>query len=532
MDNANVIDSTAVPVSNLGLASVLRIPAVRQIMLLVGVAGAVAAGLAVFLWSQNPSYTPIYTGGNPSEASDIVNSLRSAGIEYKIDQSNGAVLVDGSRYMDASMRLGEQGLSINGSGMNFDEGSFGRSAEVEKTLLNQNLETELARTISNLGAVREARVHLALPPQSAFLRNQKKASASVFLSTYNGRMLEASQAASITQMVATAVPNLDSANVTIIDQFGRMLSTGNDMGSEALAATQLDYQIKVEEKYKRKLEAILTPLVGFGKVRAQVTADIDFSQREVASEVYDGDNAAVVSRQVMESSVGGSGAIEGGQPGATTNQPPEAGGQVPTEGETVATRNTTSDRMENFEVPRTVTYEKPQPATIRRLSVAILVDDSPAAGADDEAPVGLTSAQIQQLESLARETVGFNEARGDTVVVTSATFRDAVEIEPMEPPAIWEKPIVRDIAKQVLGAAVVLAIVFGVVRPMLKNVVASHAESQALTAAYPVAPGVPQPAVAIPPPSFDEKVSAARNISGNDPARVAQVVKQWVGDNG
>ncbi|MEM1174611.1 MAG: flagellar basal-body MS-ring/collar protein FliF [Pseudomonadota bacterium] len=534
MDNANVIDSTAVPVANLGLSSVMKIPAVRQIMLLVGVAGAVAAGLAVFLWSQNPTYTPIYTGGNPSEASEIASSLRAAGIDFKIDPKNGSVMVDGSRYMDASMRLGEQGISMSGSSMNFDEGSFGRSAEVEKTLLQQNLEVELARTISNLGAVREARVHLAMPPQSAFLRNQRDASASVFLSTYNGRMLEASQAASITQMVATAVPNLASADVTIIDQFGRMLSTGNDMGNEALAASQLDYQLKLEDKLKRDIENILTPLVGFGKVRANVSADVDFSQREVASEVYDSANAAVISRQVSESNMGGANANPGGVPGATTNQPPETGGEVPTEGENVATRNTTSDRVENFEVPRTVTYEKPQPATIRRLSIAILVDDTPPASAEGEeaAPVGLTPERIQQFEQLARESVGFNEARGDTVVVTSATFRDIVEIEPVEPPPIWEKPIVRDIAKQVLGAAVVLAIVFGVVRPMLKNVVASHSESQALSAAYPVAPGMPQPAVAIPPPSFDEKVSAARNISGNDPARVAQVVKQWVGENG
>ncbi|MEM9401838.1 MAG: flagellar basal-body MS-ring/collar protein FliF [Pseudomonadota bacterium] len=532
MDNANVIDSTAVPVANLGLASVLKIPAVRQILLLVGVAGAVAAGLAVFLWSQNPSYTPIYTGNNPAEASEIADSLRAAGIEYKIDPKNGSVLVDGSRFMEANMRLGAQDILTGGSMVAFEENNFGRSEKVERTLLQQNLETKLARTIATIGTVREAQVHLALPPQSAFLRNQKQASASVMVTTFSGRMLEASQAESITQMVATAVPYLDSANVTIIDQHGRMLSTGKDMGSEALAAKQLGYQNAIEEQLKRKIEEILTPLVGIGNVRAQVSADIDFSQREVASEVYDGGNAAVVSRQVRESSMSGADAGEAGVPGATTNQPPEAGGEVPTEGEAVATRNTTSDRVENFEVPRTVTYEKPQPASIRRLSVAVLVDEGQPADGDDAAATGFTPQQIQQLETLARQTVGLDEARGDTLTVESTVFRDTVEITPPEPPAIWEKPIVRDIAKQVLGAAVVLAIVFGVVRPMLKNVVASHTESQALTAAYPVSPGMPQPTVAIPPPSFDEKISAARNISGNDPARVAQVVKQWVGNNG
>lgn len=302
------------------------------------------------------------------------------------------------------------------------------------------------------------------------------------------------------------------------------------MGGDAMAASQLDYQMKLEEKYRRAVVEILTPLVGFGKVQAQVSADIDFSQREVAREDYDGANAAVISRQVSETNVGGSTASAGGVPGALSNQPPEAGGVTPSEEEQLSSRNTSRDSVENFEVPKTLSYEK-QPVIIRRLSVAVLVDDSPLTG-EGAGTSSLSAADVSRLEALAREAVGFSEARGDTVVVTNAPFRNVVEVEPIAPPAIWENPVVRDIAKQVLGAAVVLAIVFGLVRPMLKNVVTSHTESQRLAASYPggALSGGGQTALAA--PKYEDKVTAAKNISGHDPARVAQVVKQWVGNNG
>lgn len=530
MDNGNVIDSSAVAVNNMGIGSVLKIPAVRQVILLVGVAGAVAAGLAVFLWSQSPSYTPVYTGASAAEAAEVVSALRSANIEHKVNPVDNTVLVDASRLGDVNMLLASQGLVQDHESIEVP--GIGTSVSFEKKILQQKAEERIARTIAGLASISTARVHLVMPEQSNFIRSRDPATASVFLVTATGHYLDTKQASAIAHTVASAVPNLDPSNVTLIDQHGRMLSTGDGFSTEALAASQLEYQVSVENNLKRKLEEILTPLVGIGNVRAQVSASIDFSHRETASEEYDGDNAAVVSRQVSESSVAGSAAEPSGVPGALSNQPPETGGEEPAAAEAVASRNSTSQRVENFEVPKRITYEKPQPATITRLSIAILVDDS-AAGGDEDGATGLTPQQIAQLESLARETVGFDEARGDTVVVTNATFRDRVEVPEIEPTPIWEEPVLRDIAKQILGAGVVLAIVFGVVRPMLRNVVSSHAQAGAMSPAYQGATGGGvQPAVAIPAPSYDEKVAAARNISGNDPARVAQVVKQWVGDNG
>lgn len=528
MDNSTVIDSTAVPVSNIGLQSVLRIPAVRQIILLVGVAGAVAAGLAVFMWAQTPGYAPIYSGKDSAEAAEIASALATSNIPHKINPSDGSVLVEESQMMEARMHLAGQGITPGLNQKDLSEGAFGRTANVERTLLNQRLEVSLARTISNLGAVRQATVHLAVPEQRSFVGRQvKEATASVVVHTYGGAMLDARQAHAISQLVATSVPGLEQKNVTLLDQHGRMLTSGELNSSDAMAASQLDYQMKLEDKYRRAIEGILTPLVGYGKVQAQVSADIDFSQREVAREDYDAANAAVVSRQVSETNVGGVESPAGGIPGALSNQPPEAGGTTPTEAEQIARRNTSRDSVENFEVPKSISYEK-QPVTIRRLSVAVLVDDTPVESGDGAA-TGLTPADIERLTALTRETIGINDARGDTVVVTAAPFRNAIVEEPVEPPAIWERPVVRDIAKQVLGAAVVLAIVFGVVRPMLSNVVASHAESQSAQAAMAGAAGGGHAALAA--PNYDDKVTAARNISGHDPARVAQVVKQWVGDN-
>ncbi len=532
MDNAQVIDSTAVPVSNMALGNVLGIPAVRQIMLLVGVAGAVAAGLAVFLWSQTPSFISIYDGGDSAEAAEIASALRTANIEHKINSVDGSVLVDEGRLFEARMQLGSQGILTDGGLSSMDEGAFGRSAEVERSMLNQNLEAELARTISNLGAVREARVHLALPNKTSFIRDRQRATASVVLKTQSGRMLDPEQAAAISQLVATAVPNLSQSDVTIMDQHGRMLASGNKLGNEALAASQLKYRQSVEEDLRTKVEELLTPYVGIGKVRARVSADIDFSHREVASEEYDGANAAVVSRQISETNVSGGSATPGGVPGALTNQPPEAGGVTPTEAENVAAQNNSRNSTENLMVPKTLRYEKPQPATITRLSVSVLVDSTEEQGAEG---AGLTQADIDEITEITQGVIGFDAARGDVIVVKNVPFRDRLEIEPVEAPAIWEKPIVRDIAKQVLGAAVVLAIVFGIVRPMLNNVVSSHAEGQ--RAAVALAAGGTVPAVAggqaaLAAPNFDDKVTAARNISGHDPARVAQVVKQWVEDNG
>ncbi len=543
MDNNAVMESNVLPPSQLTLAGVLRIPAVRQVMLLIGVAAAVAAGFAIVLWSRAPAMTQLYGDLGGADAAAVTEALRSAEIEYTLNGSNGSIMVPSDRLHDARLQLASQGLpqsTAAGMSMLDDQSSFGVSQFMENARYQHALEAELGRTIASLGAVREARVHLALPKQTAFIRDQKSASASVLLQLFNGRVLEPDQSAAIVNLVASSVPNLSSKNVTLIDQFGRLLSSGDQQPADAQAATQFKYTRRLEETYKHRIEELLTPLVGAGRVRAQVVADLDFTIAEETRESFDPARAVVRSEQISEESRAGSGSAAAGVPGALSNQPPEAaGGDAPladasAEASGPAARNTSRMSTRNYEVDRTISRVRPAAGTVRKLSVAVLVDDRPVEESEEQA--SLSEEEIGRFTALVKEAVGFDEARGDTVVVISAAFRDVVTAEPAEPPPIWEKPIVKDILKQGLGAALVLAIAFGIVRPMLRGVIAGNPAlaSEYVSGAQPgdghvvalQAAGVGSAAIAL--PSYDEKVTAAKNLTGHDPARVAQVVKKWV----
>ncbi|MCG8379894.1 MAG: flagellar M-ring protein FliF, partial [Proteobacteria bacterium] len=474
MDN-NVIEGTVVPTSQMNLASVMRIPAIRQVILLVGVAVAIAVGFAIVLWSRTPVYTPLYGDMVAPDAASVADALRSTDIEFKVDPKTGDILVAEAQLYEARMQLASQGVSQgSGSGMSMlnENSSFGTSQFMESARYQHALETELARTISNLGVVREARVHLALPKQSTFVRDQKGASASVFLQLLGGQALEADTASAIVNMVASSVPNLTPKNVTLIDQFGRQLSSGDEQALEAQAATQFRYARRLEETYRRRIEEILTPLVGAGRVRAQVDADIDFTVSEEARETFDPATAVVRSEQVSEDTRTGNEGVASGVPGALSNQPPETvtadAGDAATAAEQTESVNTSRSAVRNFEVDRTISHTRPHAGTINRLSVAVLVDDSPVEGQEGQA--SLTDADIARFETLVKEAVGFNEARGDSVSVVSAAFRPVAPIEAVEPPPFWEKPMLRDILKQVLGVALALALAFGIIRPMLRGV--------------------------------------------------------------
>lgn len=541
MDNTNVIEGTAVtPPSNLNLASLLRIPAVHQVLLLIGIAAAVAVGFAIALWAQTPGYTQLYPNMSTAEAADVSDALRAADIDFKLSAATGDILVPETALNSARLQLASQGLPQSAAGMEMmqDQSSFGVSQFMENARYQHALESELARTISSLGAVREARVHLAMPKQTSFIRDKRMASASVLLHIHRGRMLEQDQAAAVVNLVAASVPDLQPKNVTVIDQYGSLLSTGDEMSVGAQATSQFKYARRVEETYKARIVDLLTPLVGAGRIRAEVVADIDFTFTEEARESYDPNNTVVRSEQINEDQTSGSGNASAGVPGALSNQPPEATGvdlQQAAAAEETEIQNISRSSIRNYEVDRTISHTRPQAGTIRKLSIAVLIDESPIAEGSEEA--ALTEEDLARYTTLVREAVGFDESRGDSVVVLGEAFRKVDEIVAEEPPAFWEKPILRDSLKQILGVAMVLAIAFGVVRPMLRSVVASNAQpaisgeylGNAQNASMPSAGGQFGGAAAqMALPSYDEKVAAAKNISGHDPARVAQVVKQWV----
>ena len=539
MQNNPAIENRFAAASSLDFAGVMRIPAVRQVLLLVGVAGSVAIGIALFLWSQSPAYSQLYGELAERDASQVVEALRTAGIDYKLNPSTGAIMVPESRVHDARLELAANGLP-EGTGMGLEmikePQGFGVSQFMENARYQHALETELARTIRNVRSVREARVHLAMPKQTAFVREREGASASVMLSLYGGRQLEPEAADAIVHLVASSVPNLMAKDVTLIDQHGRLLSASGERNGYALTAAQFEHTRTVEQSYRERIVDLLTPLVGAGNVRAQVVADLDFTVKEETRENYDPESTVVRSETVSERQRSGGSDAAQGIPGALSNQPPEAGGVPPAEAEQATAVNTSREATRNFEVDKTVSRVIAPTGAIRRLSVAVLIDDGAAAGAggggDDAAEAsGLGEQDIARMTALVKEAVGFDEERGDSVQVINAPFQPAPEVaEPAGPP-IWQNPQVLAIGRQVLGAVLVLALGFGVLRPMLRGIVQSHQQSTPQLAAAGGAGALGAPSQPQPQLSYEQKIAAAKNITTYDPARVAQVVKKWVAED-
>jgi len=541
MENNPAIENRFAAASGLDFAGVMRIPAVRQVLLLVGVAGSVAIGIALFLWSQSPAYSQLYGELAERDASQVVEALRTAGIDYRLNPTTGAIMVPESRVHDARLELAANGLP-EGTGMGLEmikePQGFGVSQFMENARYQHALETELARTIRNVRSVREARVHLAMPKQTAFVREREGASASVMLSLYGGRQLEPEAADAIVHLVASSVPNLMAKDVTLIDQHGRLLSANGERNGYALTASQFEHTRTVEQSYRERIVDLLTPLVGAGNVRAQVVADLDFTVKEETREDYDPESTVVRSETVSERQRSGGSDAAQGIPGALSNQPPEAGGVAPAEGEGAAATavNTSREATRNFEVDKTVSRVIAQTGAIRRLSVAVLIDDSAAGAAsagegEGAEESGLGEEDIARMTALVKEAVGFDEERGDSVQVINAPFQPAPEVAAPEGPPIWQQPQVLAIGRQVLGALLVLALGFGVLRPMLRGIVQSHQQTTPQLAAAGGAGALGGPAQSQPQLSYEQKIAAARNITTYDPARVAQVVKKWVAED-
>ena len=541
MENNPPIENRFATASGLDFAGVMRIPAVRQVLLLVGVAGSVAIGIALFLWSQSPAYSQLYGQLAERDASQVVEALRAADIDYKLNPSTGAIMVPESRVHDARLELAANGLP-EGTGMGLEmikePQGFGVSQFMENARYQHALETELARTIRNVRSVKEARVHLAMPKQTAFVREREGASASVMLNLYGGRQLEPEAADAIVHLVASSVPNLLASDITLIDQHGRLLSANGERKGYALTASQFEHTRTVEQSYRERIVDLLTPLVGAGNVRAQVVADLDFTVKEETREDYDPESTVVRSETVSERQRSGGSDAARGIPGALSNQPPEAGGVAPEEGEDAAATavNTSREATRNFEVDKTVSRVIAPTGAIRRLSVAVLIDDGAAAGeaaegADGGEAGGLGDEDIARMTALVKEAVGFDEERGDSVQVINAPFQPAPEVAEPEGPPIWQQPQVLAIGRQVLGALLVLALGFGVLRPMLRGIVQSHQQSSPQLAAAGGAGTLGAAAQPQPQLSYEQKIAAAKNITTYDPARVAQVVKKWVAED-
>ncbi len=523
-------------------------PVLKQIGLLAGVAAAVAAAVWLVLWSQGQNYTVLYGQLSERESGQVMDALTAAGIEYKLSPS-GAVSVPEAKVQEARIRLASQGLPQSdsmGIEMIQKDSPLGTSSMMENARYQSVLETELGRTIMKVQGVQGARVHLALPKPSVFLQDSHKATASVMLQLYPGRRLEPGQVAAIVHLVASSVPELSANDVTLVDQAGSLLNSPDDNSESAVSTRQLEYTHKLEESYKRRIVELLEPLVGAGRVRATVTADLDFTMTEETRENYDPQKTAIRSEQTSsETRKGGDGAE--GIPGALSNQPPGTSGAPviagasatpgSPPGQAASTGSGPSSNAQkstrNFEVDRTLAYIKQPVGALKRLSVGVVLDDWQKVDEDGKVTSQpMSDADIKRFTQLVRESIGLKDDRGDQLNVLNQAFRGSPANAPVDSLPIWQAPWVSQVAKQAVGAGLVLLVAFLILRPLMKSLTKSSRSGRAGEAEDRLSLSGQDGKPIKLQPSFEQQIAAARTLVGQDPKRAAQVVKDWVAADG
>ncbi|MEG0102010.1 MAG: flagellar basal-body MS-ring/collar protein FliF [Citrobacter sp.] len=428
--------STATPLKSLEWLNRLR--ANPRIPLIVAGAAAVAIVVAMVLWAKAPDYRTLFSNLSDQDGGAIVTQLTQMNVPYRFAEGSGAIEVPADKVHELRLRMAQQGLPKGGAvGFELlDQEKFGISQFSEQVNYQRALEGELARTIETLGPVKRARVHLAMPKPSLFVREQKSPSASVTVNLEPGRALDEGQISAVTHLVSSAVAGLPPGNVTLVDQAGHLLTQSNT-SSRDLNDAQLKYASDVEGRVQRRIESILSPIVGNGNVHAQVTAQLDFANKEQTEEKYspNGDDSQAVlrSRQLNVSEQVGSGA-PGGVPGALSNQPapantapiatPPANQQNAQTTQTAnnnnaGPRSTQRNETSNYEVDRTIRHTKMNVGDVQRLSVAVVVNYKTL---PDGKPLPLTADQMKQIEDLTREAMGFSDKRGDTLNVVNSPF--------------------------------------------------------------------------------------------------------------
>jgi flagellar M-ring protein FliF len=528
------------------------LPAVRQMGLLIGLAASVALGVALVLWAQKPSYGLLYGGLAAADAAEVTAALDRAGIPYQLEQGSSAVVVPAAKIPEARLKLATEGLPRDSvAGLEFldQDQPFGTSSMIETARYHRALAGELSRSIATLESVASARVHLAIPKTSVFIRDQVKPTASVLLNLRAGRVLDDAQIAGIVHLVASSIPGLATEDVTVVDQKGKLLTKGAQGVGAALSSEQFEHNRRVEEAYAERIVDILAPVVGDEGVRAEVTAELDFTTVEATTEDYGSEIPALRSEQSDENRTVNGAPL--GIPGALSNEPPPAGtvvaGQpgVATTQESPVSSSRSSTR--NFEVDRTISHTTQAAGTVKRLSVAVVIDDREQAGADGKAQrVARAPEEMDYLTRLVRDAIGFDAERGDSVNVINLSFRTPqIEVEPLAPDPIWKHPLMWDGLRYLLGATGVLFLIFGVMRPVLRTL-AVRGETVAKQAALPAPQQLQtqQGQFALPEdrlqltaqPSnaanMERHLTHARQAAQQDPKRVAQVVKTWLATEG
>ena len=553
----------------------------RQIGLMVGLAASVAIGFAVVLWSQQPDYRPLYGSLAGMDSKQIMDTLTAANINYTVEPNSGALLVKADDMQRARIQLAQAGVVQNDANIGFEildkDQGLGTSQFMEATRYRRGLEGELARTISALNNVKGARVHLAIPKSSVFVRDDRKPSASVLVELYAGRSLEPSQVLAIINLVATSVPELTKSQITVVDQKGTLLSDQAENSELTMAGKQFDYSRRMEGMLTQRVQNILQPILGSDRYKAEVSAVVDFSAVESTAESFNPDQPALRSEQSVNEQRSSSSGSQG-VPGALSNQPPgpatapqtaggagaaaaaiapgqpllDANGQQimdPATGQPALAPYPADKRVQstkNFELDRSISHTKQQQGRLTRLSVAVVVDDmvktNAANGEVTRAP--WSAADLARFTRLVQDAVGFDASRGDSVSVINVPF-SSERAEVLPEASFYSQPWFWDIVKQAVGVIFILILVFGVLRPVLNNITTGKSRELAGFGGDAelggmggldgelsndrVSLGGPQ-SILLPSPTegYDAQLNAIKSLVAEDPGRVAQVVKEWI----
>ncbi len=536
-----------------------RKPGPAEIGIMAGGAAVVALAVAGLLWSSGPDYAVLYRGLSEADAGQIMESLVQSGVAHRVDRRTGDLLVPEDSVHETRLKLATQGLprgAVDGFEMLDEQNSLGVSQFMENARHHRALEGELARSIMSVGAVEQARVHLALPKESVFVRQKQPPSASVLVKLHPGRVLDAGQVAAIVHMVSSSVPRLTPERVSLVDQAGSLLTRpGGTLGQNL---DQMDYTRRLEERYVRRIEDLLTPVLGLGAVRAQVALELDFSVTEETAEYFDPGQGMLRSEQVMEEQSNRAQPL--GIPGALSNQPPgvaivpetlhEGEAPLPTDAQAQADSSRPlrqrQEATRNYELDRRVSHTRTTPGRISRISTAVVVDDRVVAGEGGvqvREPLG--AEELARIEALVRQAVGFDAGRGDTVSVLNATFAASPFHE--APLPVWRQAWFLELVKWAVIALVSLAVLVLVVRPVMRRLLpppASKEEAAALAGPGEVmgreqgmegllddrvelgAGGAPR--LGAPEEQLERRLKVAKALVAEDPKRAVQVIKDWI----
>ncbi|MCX7113783.1 MAG: flagellar basal-body MS-ring/collar protein FliF [Proteobacteria bacterium] len=532
----------------------LQDPNKRQLLFILGVAGIAAIVATIWLWSQEPEYRVLFSSFTDSDGGAIVSELQKINVPYKYAEGGGAILVPANRLHDVRLKLATQGLPKGGN-VGFElmaNQKMGTSQFLEQVNFQRALEGELARSIETISSIQGARVHLAMPKPSVFAREQQKPTASVLVTLLPGRTLDSSQVNAVVHLVASSVPDLAFKAVTVLDQNGNLLSEpSGTRGNGEPNSMQFKYIQSIQQDTVKRVESILTPILGVGNVRAEATVEVDFSESEMAAESYKPNrppDASTIRSQQTSESLGPAGAPASGVPGALSNQPPNPSAALinnPPANNTASAQvvqgSSRKDSTVNYEVDKTVRYTQQPMGTIKRLAVAVVINYLKSGVNQNDQPRPLAEQETNQIRELVKEAMGYNKERGDSLSIVNSPFLTPSQEAAPEPP-FWSQSdniqLVKDMGRYAIIMLVLLFLYFRIVKPVLDKLIPPM---PAIPSAKEIA-GVDgwvktEGGDSIPPVNAQEEarkayqteVAAVKKLANQDPKLIATVIQSWLG---